>query len=91
MFAKLFQGSQKPAAGAVRLSSGAMQVLRVIDVEMALALHARGDRDAANQGGPAAGVRRLVPSVYRSIDGEEFWVVTDGERRVTSVLLPDEY
>jgi hypothetical protein len=30
-------------------------------------------------------------SQYRSGAGEKFWVITEGDRSVTTVLLPEEY
>ena len=30
-------------------------------------------------------------SAYRSLAGERFWVVTEADRSVTTVLMPDDY
>ena len=30
-------------------------------------------------------------SVYHAPDGTEFWVITDADRRFTTILLPSEY
>ena len=30
-------------------------------------------------------------SAYRANDGTEFWVITEANRKITTVLLPDDY
>jgi hypothetical protein len=67
------------------------------DIVRALARHARGDwgelceedRDA-NEMAVTYGGR--VVSVYRAEgSGERFYVITEADRSVTTLLLPDEY
>jgi hypothetical protein len=42
------------------------------------------DEDARNGGGS-------IVSAYHSKDGTKFWVITEWDRSVTTVLLPEEY
>ena len=42
-----------------------------------------------NEASLSEGFRLL--SVYRSREGERFWVITEADRSATTVLLPDEY
>jgi hypothetical protein len=44
---------------------------------------------AANDDALKAGERLL--SVYLSASGITFWVITEADRSVTTVLLPDDY
>jgi hypothetical protein len=43
----------------------------------------------ANDEGLENGGRLL--SAYRTTLGERIWVITEGDRSVTTLLLPDEY
>lgn len=61
-----------------------------------LARHARGDwgdvppEDAAeNRRALQHGLRLL--SSYRTRRGERIWIITEADRSVTTILLPDEY
>jgi hypothetical protein len=66
------------------------------DILVALSRHLRGDwgiLDAhdwnANQRALAHGGRLF--SEYHSTDGIKFWIITDADRSVTTVLLPKDY
>ena len=67
-------------------------------VQKALAMHSEGNwgdvcdedwksnQEALNNGG------RLFSSYYTSDDKtEKIWIITEGDRSVTTVLFPDEY
>ena len=43
----------------------------------------------ANQDALQEGLRLM--SVYRTHDGEKLWCITEADRSVTTVLLPEEY
>lgn len=30
-------------------------------------------------------------SVYRSLDGTKFWIITEADRSITTVLMPEDY
>jgi hypothetical protein len=66
------------------------------DIAAALRRHAVGDWGdvasddrAANEDALKSGDRLL--SVYHSATGTTFWVLTEADRSVTTVLLPDDY
>ena len=66
------------------------------DIVVALRRHAAGDWGdvtpddrAANDDDAKSGERVL--SVYCSANGITFWVLTEADRSVTTVLLPDDY
>ena len=74
----------------------ALGVLTQPDVVAALRRHASGDWGdvdahdrAANDDAMRTGERLL--SVYRSANGTTFWVITEADRSVTTVLLPEDY
>ena len=66
------------------------------DIVAALRRHAVGDWGdmtpddrAVNEDALKSNERIL--SVYRSATGTTFWVITEADRSVTTVLLPDDY
>jgi len=82
--------------GSVCISPGAQEVLTHEDVMLALGRHCRGDWGevcAADREENDLSVRegfRLL-SAYQSKSGQKFWVITEADRSVTTVLLPAEY
>ena len=74
----------------------ALQCLSADDMRCALARHQRGDwghvdqddRQTNDQGLLKGG--RLL-SVYDSVSGQRFWIITEADRSATTVLMPDEY
>lgn len=91
------EGSEpRVALGRTVITSAANAVLPQEAVLLALARHARGDWGevceedaAANEQALEAGARLL--SAYDAPDGTRFWVITEWDRSVTTVLLPDDY
>ena len=82
--------------GQTVITPGAIAVLANTDVLNALALHAAGDwgdvcsEDRfANDEALRTGARLL--SAYRTCDGVKFWIITEADRSVTTILLPEEY
>ena len=78
------------------ITTPAYAVLSHEDVESALSRHASGDWGeiaeedrGVNESALAEGARLL--SVYRSAKGVKFWIITEADRSVTTVLLPDNY
>ena len=74
----------------------ALAVLSALDIAAALDRHRRGDwgevgRDdwRANERALKQGERLL--SVYRTAEGTRFWVITEHDRSLTTVLLPEDY
>jgi hypothetical protein len=82
--------------GRVVITPAAMAEIHPHEVARALARHGRGDwgdlgaddwREndrCLHQGG------RLL-SVYRGDNGAKFWIITESDRSVTTVLLPEDY
>ena len=71
----------------------ALAVLSALDIAGALYRHQRGDwgevgkEDAqANERALKQGERLL--SVYKTADGTKFWIITEWDRSLTTVLLP---
>lgn len=82
--------------GALAMTPGVQRRLVAVDVRRSLAQHQRGDwgsvcaEDAAlNDEALRLGGR--IMSVYDALDGETFWVITETDRSVTTLLLPEEY
>jgi hypothetical protein len=74
----------------------ALGALTQADIFEALRRHTKGDWGdvdaedrAANDHALEVGERLL--SVYRSANGTPFWVITEADRSVTTVLMPDDY
>ena len=82
--------------GQTVITRAALAVLPQLDVLEALGRHARGDWGdvgaddrQANEAALRDGERLL--SVYTSSDGRRFWIITEADRSVTTVLLPEDY
>jgi len=82
--------------GRIVATPKALEVLTEIDIRTALARHMRGnwgdlddDDKAENELSVTQGFRLL--SAYQSAEGTKFWVITEADRSITTVLLPEEY
>lgn len=82
--------------GQLVITPAATAVLAQPDVVTALRRHASGDWGEvddhdrrANDDAMRHGTRLL--SAYTSASGTGFWVITEADRSVTTVLLPDDY
>jgi len=75
----------------------ALDVLTPGEIRQALMRHARGDWGdldqhdwTANEEALEFGMRLF--SVYRAENGKErFWIITEADRSVTTVLMPSDY
>ena len=86
----------KFSLGQTVITANANAVLPELDVVLALQRHHSGDwgdvddhdrqvnEDALRNGD------RLV-SIYKSIRGQKFYIITEWDRSVTTVLLPEDY
>lgn len=66
------------------------------DVLSALRRHASGDWGELGEEDRAANDRALVEgarllSAYRARNGTRFWIITEADRSVTTILLPEDY
>lgn len=83
--------------GNTYITNGAIAEVSYPEVLTALARHARGDwgdlcevDKKANDDAAANGDGRLFSS-YKTKRGTKFWVITEADRSLTTILLPDEY
>ena len=84
------------ALGQTVITPGAIATLATTDVLNSLARHAAGDWGdvcgedrLANDEALRTGARLL--SAYRDCEGVKFWIITEADRSVTTILLPEEY
>lgn len=82
--------------GQIVATPNALGRLSPTDVSTAIQRHQSGDWGdvdgedrLANDHALIEGTRLL--SVYRSFTGETFWVITEADRSVTTVLMPEDY
>lgn len=75
---------------------GVLEVTTPIERNIAFNRHARGDWGdvpeadwRANDWALQAGERLL--SVYQTLGGIKFWIITEADRSATTILLPSEY
>jgi hypothetical protein len=91
-----FEPSPKLDLGNVIITPGAASKLPPEDVQRALRRHARGDWGEISEQEQRANDARLeeggtIASIFTASNGERFYVLTEADRTVTTVLLPHEY
>ena len=89
-------GKTKFELGQVVATPGALKDVSPLECGDALARHAAGDwGDVCEEDweeNEFSLTRRLrLLSVWHTEDGTKFWVITEADRSVTTVLLPEEY
>ena len=82
--------------GQVVATANANAALPQQEVMDALRRHATGDWGDVDDEDRAANDRALrngarLLSVYHTQDGTKFWIITEWDRSVTTVLLPEDY
>lgn len=82
--------------GHVVMTLGADGSIPSFELIRALRRHARGDWGALDEEDRAANDRAVKEgtrlfSSYHTTEGVRFWIITEADRSVTTVLLPDEY
>jgi hypothetical protein len=88
--------SEKFSLGRVVITRNAMDTLAPESVHASLTRHHAGDWgevcDADKQENETSlvGGFRLL-SAYRDTKGIKFWIITEADRSVTTVLLPEDY
>lgn len=78
------------------ITPDALERIGTACVMRALLRHSRGDWGEVDEHDRQANEDALkdnarLLSVYRSADGTKFWVITEADRSVTTVLLPEDY
>lgn len=98
---QIAEGQQELPLGLLGMTPGVAALMRdsipnATALMSALQRHTAGDWGdvnehdaAANDAAVAQGSRVL--SAYRMATGEKFWIITEADRTVTTVLLPGEY
>jgi hypothetical protein len=86
----------KVLLGQTVITRNALERLSQADVAAFLARHAAGDWgdvDPADREENELSLREgfRVLSAYRSAAGEKFWIITEADRSVTTVLMPEDY
>ena len=82
--------------GQTVITPNAQTTLHPEDVHEALGRHIRGDwgdcgKEDAAENEFALGKRLRLFSVYHDRDGTKFWIITEADRSVTTILLPEDY
>jgi hypothetical protein len=82
--------------GQVVATPGALAALSADDIRGTLARHAAGDwgdvgKDDWRENDFSLDKAFRLLSAYHTAGGIKFWVLTEADRSVTTVLLPDEY
>lgn len=82
--------------GQVVITANAAREISTDDVQAALRRHSQGDWGeldendwSTNQQALQSGNRLL--SAYTTDNGVRFWIITEADRSVTTVLLPEDY
>lgn len=82
--------------GAIYATPGALESVSQDDIQAALKRHRQGDwgdvcpdDKATNDIATETGDRVL--SSYRTASGVRFWIITEWDRSLTTILLPCEY
>ena len=88
--------SSKFPLGQVVAISTALATLPTQDIAVALDRHRRGDWGDVGKEDWQANERALkhgerLLSVYHAADDTKFWIITEWDRSLTTVLLPEDY
>jgi len=91
-----FMGHRTFPFGRLMATPAVLEVVTQYELTDALCRHADGDRGdvcredkAANDHALLVGSRLF--SVYHTTDGTKFWIITEADRAVTTVLLRSDY
>jgi hypothetical protein len=88
--------ASKFSLGQLVATPGALGALSQDDILTAVARHSSGDwgdldAEDRQENEFSLGQRLRLFSVYHSAGGVKFYVITEADRSVTTVLLPEEY
>ncbi len=86
----------KFALGRIVATAQAMATLTREDIQRTLQRHVAGDWGNVGREDHEANDQALIEgsrllSVYESSSGVKYWVITEADRSVTTVLLPSDY
>lgn len=96
MFEERASSLRPVTLGRVVSTPGALQRVPQEDIVKGLARHQRHDWGELDRADRQANNRALLDrtrilSAYTAVNGTKFWIITEADRSVTTVLLPDEY
>ena len=82
--------------GQVVMTRNAASELLPVDVMDALSRHAQGDWGDVDNEDAVSNEQALVEdtrllSVYHASTGQKFWIITEHDRSLTTILLPEDY
>ncbi len=82
--------------GEVVITTNASTKLDLAEITAGIIRHAQGDWgdiDKEDRKENEVGLRRgfRLMSVYRCANGISFWIITEADRSVTTILLPEDY
>ena len=82
--------------GRVVVTKGALATIPHNEIQSALRRHHRGDWGEIDEQDQHENVRAIrvgsrVFSQYRTKSGVKFWIITECDRSLTTILLPSEY
>lgn len=82
--------------GQIAITPAAMNAIDPLSAAICLTLHRGGDWGEVTGGDRIANEEALryggrLLSVYKSMDGVIFWIITEADRSSTTILLPEDY
>jgi hypothetical protein len=82
--------------GQMVITTNAQRQIPMVDVEAALERHTNGDwgtltADDWRANDEAVNNASRILSSYKSSTGIKFWIITEWDRSITTVLLPEDY
>jgi hypothetical protein len=82
--------------GQLYATPGVLAEVSSVEISAALARHAMGDwgeldQEDINENNRALEEGSRLLSAYHTSDRVKFWIITEWDRSVTTVLLPSEY
>lgn len=87
---------EKFPLGRCFITRNALEQLKNEDVLLAIRRHHAGDWGDVDEADREENELSLVQglrlfSVYHTANGTKFWIITEADRSVTTVLLPEDY
>jgi hypothetical protein len=93
---KVFNMNEKFDLGKVVITPNAMGVLNGLSIDDAIERHQSGDwgemcgEDVQTNNRALKNGGRLF-SAYKDVNDIKFWIITEADRSVTTILLPEDY
>jgi hypothetical protein len=89
-------GTSKFPLGQTVITRNAKATLHPEDIPVALGRHAAGDWGKVDEADRKENERSLekgfrLLSVYKDRNGAKFWIITEADRSVTTILLSEDY